>query len=89
MEVKLQQQLAWVDQEPLYQIYLDLRKAYDALDRGQCFKIIAGYGVGPNLLCLRCVARVVIMVYLLGLIAESHRGGHFPASCSMCVLTVS
>jgi hypothetical protein len=32
MEVKLQQQLAWVDQEPLYQIYLDLRKAYDALD---------------------------------------------------------
>jgi hypothetical protein len=33
MEVK-QQQLAWVDQEPLYQIYLDLRKAYDALDWG-------------------------------------------------------
>ena len=30
MEVKLQQQLAWVDQEPLTQIYLDLRKAYDA-----------------------------------------------------------
>jgi hypothetical protein len=34
MEVKLQQQLAWVDQEPLNQIYLDLRKAYDALDWG-------------------------------------------------------
>jgi hypothetical protein len=34
MEVKLQQQLAWVNQEPLYQIYLDLRKAYDALDQG-------------------------------------------------------
>ncbi len=33
MEVKLQQQLAWAEQEPLYQIYLDLRKAYDALDR--------------------------------------------------------
>jgi hypothetical protein len=32
MEVKLQQQRAWVDQEHLYQIYLDLRKAYDALD---------------------------------------------------------
>ncbi len=53
MEVKLQQQLAWVDQEPLYQIYLDLRKAYDALDRGQCLKILAGYGVRPNLLCLQ------------------------------------
>jgi hypothetical protein len=34
MEAKLQQQLAWAEQEPLYQIYLDLRKAYDALDRG-------------------------------------------------------
>jgi hypothetical protein len=53
MEVKLQQQLAWVDQEPLYQIYLDLRKAYDALDWGRCLKILAGYGVGPNLLCLQ------------------------------------
>jgi hypothetical protein len=42
-----------VDQEPLYQIYLDLRKAYDALDRGGCLKILAGYGVGPNLLCLQ------------------------------------
>jgi hypothetical protein len=53
MEAKLNQQLAWVDQEPLYQIYLDLRKAYDALDRGRCFEILAGYGVGPNLLCLQ------------------------------------
>ena len=50
MEVELQQQFAWVEQEPLYQIYLDLRKAYDALDRGQCLKILAGYRVGPNLL---------------------------------------
>jgi hypothetical protein len=53
MEVKLQQQLAWVEQAPLYQIYLDLRKAYDALDQGQCLEILAGYGVGPNLLRLQ------------------------------------
>ena len=53
MEVKLQQQLAWVEQAPLYQIYLDLRKAYDALDRGRCLEILAGYGVGPNLLRLQ------------------------------------
>jgi hypothetical protein len=32
IEVNLNQQLAWVEQEPLYQIYLDLKKAYDALD---------------------------------------------------------
>jgi hypothetical protein len=53
MEVKLQQQLAWGEQEPLYQIYLDLRKAYDALDWGLCLEILVGYGVGPNLLCLQ------------------------------------
>jgi hypothetical protein len=53
MEVKLQQQHAWVEQAPLYQIYLDFRKAYDALDRGQCLEILAGYGVGPNLLRLQ------------------------------------
>jgi hypothetical protein len=53
MEAKLNQQLAWVDQEPLYQIYLDLRKAYNALDRGWCLKILAGYGVGQNLLRLQ------------------------------------
>jgi hypothetical protein len=49
MEAKLNQQLAWVDQELLYQIYLDLRRVYDALDRGRCLEILAGYGVGPNL----------------------------------------
>ncbi len=36
MGVKLNQQLAWVDQAPLYQIYLDLKKAYDTLDRTRC-----------------------------------------------------
>jgi hypothetical protein len=53
MEVKLNQQLAWVEQEPLYQIYLDLKKAYDTLDRTRCLAILAGYGVKPNLLCLQ------------------------------------
>jgi hypothetical protein len=53
MEAKLNQQLAWVDQEPLYQIYLDLRKAYNALNRGRCLKILAGYGVRHNLLRLQ------------------------------------
>jgi hypothetical protein len=53
MKAKLNQQLAWVDQEPLYEIYLDLRKVYDALDWGQCLEILAGYGVGPNLLHLQ------------------------------------
>jgi hypothetical protein len=53
MEVKLNQQLAWVDQAPLYQIYLDLKKAYNALNRTRCLEILSGYGVGPNLLHLQ------------------------------------
>jgi hypothetical protein len=53
MEVKMQQQLAWVDQVPLYQIYLALRKAYDTLERGRCLKILAGDRVRPNLLHLQ------------------------------------
>ncbi len=32
IKAKLHQSLAWHDQCPLYQIYVDLKKAYDALD---------------------------------------------------------
>jgi hypothetical protein len=32
IEVKLAQCLAWGDQCPLYQIYVDLKKTYDVLD---------------------------------------------------------
>ncbi|KAL9183034.1 hypothetical protein ACHAXT_004821 [Thalassiosira profunda] len=28
---------------------LDLRKAFDAMDRGRCLEILEGYGVGPNM----------------------------------------
>ncbi len=47
------QQLAWMEQEPLYQVFVDLRKAYDHLDREQCLAIMTGYGVGPKLLRLQ------------------------------------
>jgi hypothetical protein len=52
MEVKLAQQLAYREQEAWHQIFLDLRKAYDAMDRGRCLDILAGYGVGPKLIRL-------------------------------------
>ena len=29
-------------------IFLDLHKAYDALDRSRCLEILEGYGVGPR-----------------------------------------
>jgi hypothetical protein len=49
-EAKLAQQLAWVEQEPLFQVFVDLCKAYDHLNRTKCLEIMIGYGVGPKLL---------------------------------------
>ena len=40
MEAKLAQQLAYVEQCPLYGIFLDLRKAYDAMDRERVVSIL-------------------------------------------------
>ena len=42
------QQLAAIREEVLYVIFLDLTKAYDALDRSRCMGILEGYGVGPG-----------------------------------------
>ena len=42
------QQLEAMREEVLYVIFLDLTKAYDALDRSRCLDILEGYGVGPG-----------------------------------------
>ena len=46
LEAKLLQQLADMREEVLYVIFLDLTKAYDALDRSRSLEILRGYGVG-------------------------------------------
>ncbi len=51
IEAKLQQELASILGVALYQVYLDLKKAYDKLDRTRLDQTLAGYGVGP--LCRR------------------------------------
>ena len=51
-EVKLAQQLAYLEQQPLFGIFIDLKKAYDAMTREQCLEILEAYGVGPKLLWL-------------------------------------
>jgi hypothetical protein len=53
IKAKLAQQLVWRDQCPLYEIYVDLKKAYDAINRGGMMKILKAYGVGPKLLRLQ------------------------------------
>ena len=40
IEVKLVQQLAYTEQVPLYGIFIDLRKAYNVIDRGRSLKIL-------------------------------------------------
>ena len=46
LEAKLLQQLSDLREKVLYVIFLDLHKAYDALDRSRCLDIFEGYGVG-------------------------------------------
>jgi len=49
-EAKLLMQLHVRLGRPLFQIFIDLTKAYDALDRDRTLAILEGYGVGPRLL---------------------------------------
>ena len=48
LEAKLLQQLADMRKEVLYVIFLDLNKAYDALDRSRSLEILKRYGVGDR-----------------------------------------
>ena len=48
MEVNLAQQLAFMEQCPLSGLFLDLRKAYGAMDRGRCLQILEDSGVRPK-----------------------------------------
>ena len=38
LEAKLAQKLAGISNYPLFQVFLDVRKAYDSLDRGAVYK---------------------------------------------------
>ena len=47
-EANMAQQLAGIFHEPLFQVFIDVRKAYESLDKGRCTDILRGYG--PRLL---------------------------------------
>ena len=55
MEVKLAAQLGSLEQSPFFGIFVDLRKAYDAMDRDRCLKILCDVGVGEK--TVRLIAR--------------------------------
>ncbi len=50
IEDKLTIQIAYMEQHPLYGVFLDLRKAFNVMDRPWCLTILQAYGVGPNML---------------------------------------
>jgi hypothetical protein len=63
IEAKLAQQLAYLELQPFYGVFLDLRKAFDAVDRDRCLLLLEGYGAGPRMIRLiRTYWRNAIMV---------------------------
>ena len=56
--------------EVLYVIFLDLHKAYDALDRSRCLEILEGYDVGPQ-------ARRLLQTYWRQLTMVARVGGYY------------
>jgi hypothetical protein len=52
IKAKLAQQLAHLEQMSFFGVFIDLKKAFDAMDQGRCLEILALHGVGPNMLHL-------------------------------------
>ena len=50
LEAKLPQQLTVKREVVFFEVFIDLLKAYNVLDREMCFDILAAYGVGPRML---------------------------------------
>ena len=70
LESKLLQQLASLREEVLYVIFMDLHKAYDALDRSRCLEILERYGVGPR-------SRRLLQTYWRRLTMVERAGGYY------------
>ena len=70
LEAKLLQHIAALREEFLHIIFLDLHKAYDALDRSRFLKITEGYGVGPK-------ARNLLQIYWHRLTMVARAGGYY------------
>ena len=49
LEAKLAQQLAGLAHKPLFQMFLDDRKACDSMDMERCMEIMWGYGMFQNM----------------------------------------
>ena len=70
LEANLLQQLASMREEALYVIFLDLTKAYDALDSSRRLEILEGYRVGPR-------ARQLLQAYWGKSTMVARAGGYY------------
>ncbi len=52
IEAKLAQQLSYLELRPFYGVFLDLWKAFDAMDWEWCIMLLEGYGAGPRMIRL-------------------------------------
>jgi hypothetical protein len=52
IKAKLTQQLTHIEQAPFYGTFIDLKKAFGAMDWERCLFILEGHGVGPSMHCL-------------------------------------
>lgn len=72
MEINISQELESVDQDPLFLVFLDLRKIYENMDHGRLLQTLAGYGAGPKL-------RGLLVSFWLGQeVVTRKRGFHGP-----------
>ena len=71
LEAKLLQQLTAMRKAVLRDIFLDLQKAYGALDWDRCLEILALYGVVPRALRL-------LRTYWVRLTMVAKAGGYYP-----------
>ena len=49
MEAQMAQKLSGIVHGPLLKVLIDVRKAYNSLNRGNCMEILRGYDIGPNI----------------------------------------
>lgn len=49
LEENMDKKLEGLCHENIFQVFLDVRKSCELLDRGRCIEILRGYGIGTNL----------------------------------------
>ena len=49
MELNIAKELASIDHDPLFKVFLNLQKSYDTIDSGRILQTLEGYGSGPNM----------------------------------------